>query len=155
MSDEYASSGFEGSLVNNSMARSPSQHEDSYDTQNYPPPDDSTSSGGYGSRTNPFSGKAQRGREDSPNTRSFPSSAYASGNSSTSGLVGTNATGGTAHGEDAAQGRDKGELGLDPYDRNPDTQDEAKTMLASAYRERRDERYEGGGRVATEQDPGA
>jgi len=155
MSDEYASSGFQGSLVNKSMDQSESQHEDSYDTQNYPPPDDSTSSGGYGSRTNPFSGKAQRGREGSPNTRSFPGSAYASGNSSTTGLVGTNATGGEAHSEDAVQGRDKAGLGLDPYDRNPDTQDEAKTMLASAYRERRDEGYEGGGRVAPEQDPGA
>jgi hypothetical protein len=114
-----------------------------------------TSSGGYGSRTNSWSDKAQRGREGSPTAPSFPGSAYASSNNSTAGLVGTNATGGPAHSEDARQGRDGAQLGLDPYDRNPDSRDEARTMLAGAYRERRDERYEGGGPMTGEQDPGA
>jgi hypothetical protein len=68
--------------------------------------------------------------------------------------VGVNATGGAARSEDAPQGRDN-HRALDPYDRNPDTPEEVQKMLASAYRERRDEPYEGGGGVTGEQDPGA
>ncbi|KAH9964709.1 hypothetical protein BGW80DRAFT_810905 [Lactifluus volemus] len=52
MSDEYASSGFKGSLVNPSISDSmPSRERESYPpssdyaTKNYPPPGDTTSSG--------------------------------------------------------------------------------------------------------------
>ncbi|KAF8071526.1 hypothetical protein FPV67DRAFT_878883 [Lyophyllum atratum] len=83
MSDEYASNGYDNTLVNESIedvmpsppvkergvqtcdsikARPEAKQSSSdYDTRNYPAEGDTTSSGGYGSPTNVWSGRAQRG----------------------------------------------------------------------------------------------
>ncbi|GLB44755.1 hypothetical protein LshimejAT787_1800920 [Lyophyllum shimeji] len=79
MSDEYASSGYEGTLANPTVrditpdppfqergvqagkpARQTDQDRD-YTTQNYPAERDTTSQGGYGASANVWSDRAQRG----------------------------------------------------------------------------------------------
>ncbi|KAG6840337.1 hypothetical protein C0991_007338 [Blastosporella zonata] len=98
MSDEYASSGYKGSLVNETMNEAPRKQvsasgdkeqgvkqegKSNYETHNYPPPGDSliilthvgivfeaTSEGGYGSAANVWSGRAQRGNKTGTGTYS-------------------------------------------------------------------------------------
>ncbi|KAF5359729.1 hypothetical protein D9756_002883 [Leucocoprinus leucothites] len=67
MSDEYASSGYKGSLANETVGdQIPKEQEDKGNTsgteiKNYPSEGDTTSSGGFGSSTNIYSSRAQRG----------------------------------------------------------------------------------------------
>ncbi|KAG6861630.1 hypothetical protein C0995_014069 [Termitomyces sp. Mi166 len=84
MSDEYASSGYKGSLVNPSLNEAPNKKQVSngecggmqeqnnrnsdYQTHNYPSPGDSTAEGGYGSPANVWSGRAQRGNQSGTGT---------------------------------------------------------------------------------------
>ncbi|KAH0585623.1 hypothetical protein H2248_008847 [Termitomyces sp. 'cryptogamus'] len=86
MSDEYASTGYKGSLVNPSLNEAPNtKQEDSnrergdtrgrqsgrnfdYQTLNYPASGDSTAEGGYGSSMNVWSGRAQRGNRSGTGT---------------------------------------------------------------------------------------
>lgn len=142
-------------------------------TGNYPPPGDSThpllqlssshltltspcpatSSGGYGSSQNSWSDKAQRGN------------ASAERASDDTGLVDQSTNGGDLAGEvqDAQQGQDADTRrdfkpagrGLDPYDRNPDSKEEVREMLASAYSGRRGEQYESSGATGNDADVGA
>ncbi|KII84322.1 hypothetical protein PLICRDRAFT_167848, partial [Plicaturopsis crispa FD-325 SS-3] len=104
MSDEYASSGYKGSLVNDSAKGA--QNTDA-ETGNYPPEGDSTSSGGYGSSVNTFAPETQRGKVDTG-----------------AGLVQQSTSGGDLESEidDAKQGEDAGTRkevgkgqGLNPY----------------------------------------
>ncbi|RDB26389.1 hypothetical protein Hypma_006225 [Hypsizygus marmoreus] len=114
MSDEYASTGYKGSLVNDSMtdptlkpstkpqkiAKKPSDREGSsdFETGNYPTEGDTTASGGYGSPTNVWSDRAQRG-----NTKNI--GPY---QQTDVGLVDQSISGGPLRGkfQDAAQGKD-------------------------------------------------
>ncbi|CAL1715919.1 unnamed protein product [Somion occarium] len=139
MSDEYASTGYKGSLVNQSV--NPRSDNIDFETKNYPSEHDSTSEGGYGSPTNSWSPRAQRGHPGSSDDNS-------------SGLLSQSVM------QDAKQGRDESSrrqfgheaqrdfaakdvhAGFDPYGRNPDSKEEVSQMLASSYRERREQKYE-------------
>ncbi|KAH9926527.1 hypothetical protein B0H21DRAFT_764040 [Amylocystis lapponica] len=165
MSDEYTSSGFQSSLVNESADHQRKPGSGDYMTSNYPPPEDSTSSGGYGSSKNTWSNAAQRGREDAPDT------------SSDVGLVDQSKNGGPFGGvlKDAQQGEDEAtrriyaheahrdfdrgyggvSRGLNPYGRHVDTKGEAAEMLASGYRDARARQYESGPAATNDGDVGA
>ncbi|KAI0259121.1 hypothetical protein BC834DRAFT_907927 [Gloeopeniophorella convolvens] len=112
MSDEYANSGFKGSLVDPSITDTLLKREresfpptSDYATKNYPPPGDTTSSGGR--RTGP---------------------AQLEGGLLQQSLNGTDLRG-QLH--DAAQGRD-------PYAESLDTRKEAAEALAARYRASRE-----------------
>ncbi|EPQ50243.1 hypothetical protein GLOTRDRAFT_118401 [Gloeophyllum trabeum ATCC 11539] len=152
MSDEYASTGYKGSLVNNSEdPREKYPQSVERGTGNYPSSsaDDSTSEGGYGSARDPYSPAAQRGHpEKAP---SF-------------GLVNQSVPGGpTNQAQDAQQGTDRGSRreyegehggqGLDPYGASSlDSRREAEEALAGKYRGARDvKEYESGATLENDQ----
>ncbi|TFK47885.1 hypothetical protein OE88DRAFT_1665576 [Heliocybe sulcata] len=147
MSDEYASTGYKGSLVNNS--------EDGREkipdaTANYPPEGDSTSSGGWGSSSNPHSAASQRGHPEKADNY---------------GLVDQSIQGGPGRQEqDAQQGVDRSSRreyeheqsqGLNPYGASSmDSRRAGDEALASKYRGSRDtNEYETG--ATMENDIGA
>ncbi|KAG6817234.1 hypothetical protein H0H87_011291 [Tephrocybe sp. NHM501043] len=87
MSDEYASTGYKGSLVNSTMNEAPNEKREAastrtnkdgnatrqqgksdFETHNYPSDGDTTSEGGYGTSTNVWSGRAQRGNKTGTGT---------------------------------------------------------------------------------------
>ncbi|KAG6810551.1 hypothetical protein H0H92_012627 [Tricholoma furcatifolium] len=89
MSDEYAQSGYKGSLVNPTVDEAPTkkqqasaggrqlqpssaaqiaQSQSDYQTHNYPSPGDTTAEGGYSSSSNVWSGRAQRGNKTGTGT---------------------------------------------------------------------------------------
>ncbi|KAH9955902.1 hypothetical protein BC827DRAFT_1234565 [Russula dissimulans] len=122
MSDEYASSGFQGSIVNPSISDilPPREREtyppsSDYATKNYPPPGDTTSSGGR--RTAP----APQADGDHQST-----SAYGGGGANLSGQT-----------RDAQQGRDASAESLD-------TRKEAAEALAARYRASREQLHKAG-----------
>lgn len=148
MSDKHTSSGYHGSLVDDSI-QNPGR-DSTYTTGNYPPPDDTTSSGGYSSQDT-WSNAAQRGS-----------------------LVDQSVNGGPIGQElqDAKQGEDtaarqdfrheaerdfdrQGAQGLNPYGRNVDSRKEAEEMLASRYRDARGKHYESGPAASNDGDVGA
>lgn len=121
MSDEYASSGFQGSLVNHSIndVLLPREGEtyppsSDYATKNYPPPGDTTSSGGR--RTGPVS--------------------HLDSVQPPSGNVGPDLRGQQQH--EAPQVRD-------PSAESLDTRKEAAEALAARYRASRERLHEGHG----------
>ncbi|KAI0365525.1 hypothetical protein BV20DRAFT_1046693 [Pilatotrama ljubarskyi] len=143
-----------------------------FQTGNYPPENDTTSEGGYGS-PDTFSPRSQR-RADPFETQAQQT-----------GLVDQSVDGGPLAPEiqDAKQGADprareqfahearrdfahpsqaqsrkpglEGARGLNPYDRNPDTLDEAREMLASSYADQRGRQFESSGAASNEGDPEA
>ncbi|KAI0076032.1 hypothetical protein K474DRAFT_1623706 [Panus rudis PR-1116 ss-1] len=166
MSDEYSSSGYRGSLVNQSASDPANRGDDAYSTRNYPPSNDSTSSGGYGSATDSYSSPAQRGRLDLAIGDKGPN------------LIDQSVSGGPLRNEiqDAKQGQDEssrdefahearrdfgreanpraGGEALNPYGRNPDNKEEAENMLASRHSDARGRQYESGGAASLEADSG-
>ncbi|VDB92055.1 unnamed protein product [Peniophora sp. CBMAI 1063] len=142
MSDEYANSGFKGSLADNTAGDSIPRNNDKlsnsdFDTQNYPPKDDTTSSGGY--RSGP--------PEEQPT------------------LIDQSPSGGPIGNElgDARQGRDSGaaraqlrEGELNPYGGDSlESRGEAEQRLASDYRDRRGDQYESSAARGNDGDVGA
>ncbi|CCL99915.1 uncharacterized protein FIBRA_01940 [Fibroporia radiculosa] len=162
MSDEYASSGFQGSLVNDSLQTS--RGEGTYETGNYPPPGDTTSSGGYSSR-NTWTNRSQRGHLENMS------------GSAEAGLLDQSVTGGPIGDEieDAKQGQDELSRknfhheairdfggpsigiteGLNPYGRNIDSKDEAAQMLSSSHNDARGRRFESEPAASNDADAGA
>ncbi|KAA1467281.1 hypothetical protein DENSPDRAFT_832298 [Dentipellis sp. KUC8613] len=140
MSDEYANTGFKGSLADDSIdtiiddsnQRSTQNAPNSdYATKNYPPPGDTTSSGGF------------RQRAAGPD----------------SGLLDQSPSGGALrkHAEDAKQGRDeRAREQLNPYSGSSlEGREEAARALASRYADARGRSREGGGVPANDEDVGA
>ncbi|KDQ58842.1 hypothetical protein JAAARDRAFT_192425 [Jaapia argillacea MUCL 33604] len=158
MSDDYASTGFKGSLVNNSAdtkANAPGSEE--YRTGNYPPANDSTSSGGYGSTRDAFSKPSQRGQSEKA-SQAGPN------------LVDQSVMSGPEdQTQDAMQGQDLGSRrqfereqgkeqssGLNPYGTTTlEGRGQAEEALGSRYRDARDRGYEGGGAPGNDEDIGA
>ncbi|KAI0247706.1 hypothetical protein BJV78DRAFT_1243440 [Lactifluus subvellereus] len=124
MSDEYASSGFKGSLVNPSISDTePPRERESYPpssdyaTKNYPPPGDTTSSGGR--RTGPV-----------PQPDDIQQPPSGNGGGADSDL--------RRQLHDAQQGRDTSAESLD-------TRKEAAEALAARYRASRERLHEASG----------
>ncbi|KAI0050492.1 hypothetical protein FA95DRAFT_1676700 [Auriscalpium vulgare] len=136
MSDEYASTGFQGSLVNKSagttLTEETQKRQSDYATGNYPPPGDTTSSGGYRS---------------------------AEGNNVQGGLLDRSPSGGQLKGQerDAQQGRDeRARAQLNPYQGSSlESPAQAEEALASRYGEARGKVYEGSGPAGNDGDVGA
>ncbi|TFY60584.1 hypothetical protein EVG20_g7367 [Dentipellis fragilis] len=140
MSDEYASTGFKGSLADDSIDTMIDDHgqrntqnapDSDYATNNYPPPGDTTSSGG---------------------SRQRPAGAD-------SGLLDQSPSGGSLgkHVEDAKQGRDEcAREQLNPYSGSSlEGREEAGEALASRYADARGRNRESGGVSANDEDVGA
>lgn len=124
-------------VIVSTLNSAPSSHSNAYAMP-------ATSSGGYGSAQNSWSDRAQRGRTDSSDT----------------GLVNENEVRNAKQGVDVDTRRDFQEQqgpnwGLNPYGAGPDSREDAKEMLASAYRDRRGEVYESGSAAANDGDVGA
>ncbi|KZV63605.1 hypothetical protein PENSPDRAFT_616398 [Peniophora sp. CONT] len=140
MSDEYANTGFKGSLADNTAGDTVPRNTNTlsnsdFDTQNYPPKDDTTSSGGY--RSGPA--------EEQPS------------------LIDQSPSGGPIGSElgDARQGRDSAPSTLREGELNPyggdslESRGEAEQRLASDYRDRRSEQYESSAARGNDGDVGA
>ncbi|KZT22392.1 hypothetical protein NEOLEDRAFT_1180968 [Neolentinus lepideus HHB14362 ss-1] len=147
MSDEYASSGYKGSLVNNSEDGREKIPES---IGNYPPAGDSTSSGGWGSSRDSYSSASQRGHPERADNF---------------GLVDQSVPGGPgSQAQDAQQCADRSSRkeyqheqsqGLNPYGASSlDSRRAGEEALAGKYRGARDAKeYETG--ATLENDMGA
>ncbi|KAI0031120.1 hypothetical protein K488DRAFT_87123 [Vararia minispora EC-137] len=113
MSDEYANSGFRGSLADRTAGDTVPGSD--YDTRNYPSADDSTSSGGY-----------RGSREPQQNVIDQPLFSASAGQQQ----------------PDAQQGRDRTPAQpreLNPYaDDSLESRRQAEEMLASSYKDTRE-----------------
>ncbi|KAI0781754.1 hypothetical protein C8Q75DRAFT_869956 [Abortiporus biennis] len=133
MSDEYASSGYKGFLVNQS-ANVDIPDQSDYTTHNYPSEGDTTAEGGYGSPVNSWSDLSQRGRPDktTSSSNSLPNN---SSNSSTSnhGLIDQSTNGGPIGNEinDAIQGED--EFSREEYEHEVERDFAAKSPVGGGH----------------------
>ncbi|KAH9895289.1 hypothetical protein C8Q73DRAFT_790451 [Cubamyces lactineus] len=143
-----------------------------YQTSNYPGPDDTTSQGGYGS-PDVFAPQSQRRADFFQSHPQYQSQSQRG--SSDAGLIDQSVDGGPLARElqDAAQGADRGAReqyaheatrdfapsagaqGLNPYGRNPDSTQEVGERLAASYADQRGRQFESGAAGSSEGDPGA